>query len=165
MRSPLSLPSSLAGASRRRARNTLSRIRARSLKAIKWLQLCSPYRSTARNAAAPPAHTNAAIIGTCVSKPNSSSTAYPPKIVMELAHRWPASPIRTASTIKPVSGFTSPTRRPMTTIPLRFFTKLHRLSRSYTAPATAGHSKGTRRRCSSTAEPCVSRFPPRCHSP
>ena len=42
IRFPLSRPSSLAGASLRSARNTLSRKIANSLKAMKWLQACSP---------------------------------------------------------------------------------------------------------------------------
>ena len=87
IRSPLSLPSSFAGQSFRNARNTLSRISASSLNAIKWLQDCSAYRRPARSTANTSTQANMHFRLNGVSMPSSPSTAYPPKTVINDAHK------------------------------------------------------------------------------
>lgn len=121
IRSPLSLVSSFAGESLLNALKTLSRIRARSLKAIKWLHACSPYRNTPLITANIHTATKAAVLDTGTEKPSTSSIAKPPKTVIKAAHRCPASPIKIAADIYPDKGFTRPESLIIIEILLRFF--------------------------------------------
>ena len=53
--------------------------------------------------------------------PSSPVTAKPPNTVINVAHRWPISPIAMASTIYGASGLTRPMRRSIMLKPERFF--------------------------------------------
>ena len=163
MRSPRSRPSSLAGHSRRRARNTLSRMRASSLNAMKWLQACSAYRRTPRTKANAPTHTNSDVSPRGASKPSTDSAAYPPKIVINAAHRWPISPIKMASTMNPAIGRTSPMSRAITTNPLLRFMRFHRPSRN--SPNSAGRSTAQHTARFSSRAPHGCRAPPPNRAP
>ena len=82
-------------------------------------------------------HIKAAAIETGTENFNKSRIAYPPKTVIKVAHKLPIIPIRIASIINPVKGFTSPIRRVIIKKLLRFFILFHRPYHSFQGSAAS----------------------------